>query len=307
MEYESLLSHAESVNEPKVFGFCRILRVCPDPVTDEWFNVGVYFEDTDGNRHFRVLKNLNAVKCIFSPSAVGNLNYLLTVIRDAASIGEIDALGAHVKAGPERYAAGDSVDEILSEAFDTFITLDRWRQDPLAIRERVEGLSTTDLRKKVFGNIRSHYPGLLGKWFHDKPIQLTDSLNQKQREYDLPIFRQPEIGSGVTKFGSIISAYVKTDMNRGFHLDRGALTLLNARDVLRQSGQAHGALFILRPFEGAPGFDEEVMQKIDNDIDTAIFHFRHDKNFEFEVFDDPFALSVHAVRYITDYGVANPS
>jgi len=39
------------------------------------------------------------------------------------------------------------------------------------------------------------------------------------------------------------------------------------------------------------------MRKIDDDIDTAIFHFRHDKHFHFEVFDDPKILTEYAIDY----------
>jgi hypothetical protein len=94
-----------------------------------------------------------------------------------------------------------------------------------------------------------------------------------------------------------VSAFVKTDINRAYNLDRGALTLLNARDILKQNGRSEGAFFILRPYEGAPGFNEEVMRKIDDDIDTAIFHFRHDKHFEFEVLDDPKLITERAIEY----------
>jgi hypothetical protein len=297
MMLNSLIEHADTVGAPNVVGRYRLLRVCPDPVTDEWFNVGVCFQAADGSRHYRLLESMNAFKCLYGDHAVGNLNNLLSVVADAAETGNLDQLGPHIRAGQEQYAAGDSVDDILAQMFDTFVTLSRRAGEEVELKERAEGLNTTDLRKIVLAEVKTRFRGLYNRSFHDRPISLTDPLNDEKRLYDLPIFRQPKLGSDTTRFASIISAFVKTDINRAYHLDRGALTLLNARDVLKQTGRSEGAFFILRPHEGAPGFDEQVMNKIDDDIDTAIFHFRHDKHFHLEVFDDPKILTEYAIDY----------
>lgn len=295
--FDSLITHADTVGAPNVVGRYRLLRVCPDPVADEWFNVGVYFQAADGSRHSKLLQNLNAFKCLYGDHAVGNLNNLLNVVVSAAESGQLEQLGPHVKVGAEQYAAGDSAEDILEQMFDTFVTLSRRADYAPEAKSRTEGVGTSDLRKMVMGRVKARGRGLYGKSFHEKPVELTDPMNDQKRLYDLPIFRQPTLHSGATRFASIISAFVKTDINRAYHLDRGALTLLNARDVLRQSGKSEGAFFILRPHEGAPGFDEQLMQKIDEDIDTASFHFRHDKNFFFEVFDDPKMLADMAIDY----------
>ncbi|MBI46730.1 MAG: hypothetical protein CMG91_04880 [Marinobacter sp.] len=297
MMLDSLITHADTAGAPNVVGRYRLLRVCPDPVADEWFNVGIYFEAADGSRDYRLLENMEAFKCLYGAHGVGNLNNLLSVVADAAKAGRLNELGPHIRAGQEHYAAGESTDEILSQMFDTFVTLSRRQVEEAEPKERTEGLNTVDLRKIVLGEVKSKYRGLYNRSFHDKPISLADPVNDEKREYDLPIFRQPKLGNDTTRFASIISAFVKTDINRAYHLDRGALTLLNARDVLKQKGRSEGAFFILRPHEGAPGFDEQVMRKIDDDIDTAIFHFRHDKHFHFEVFDDPRILTEYAIDY----------
>jgi hypothetical protein len=297
MMLESLFSNAEPSDAPHTVGRYRILRVCPDPVTDEWFNVGVVFQSTEGSQHFRLLDNLNAFKCLYGSHAVGNLNSLLSVVEDAAKGGDFGQLGPHIRAGNLQYAAGDSPNDILEQMFSTFVTLDRHSDYATPAKERTEGLNTADLRKILLDSVRSQYPGLYNRSIHGKPISLTDPVNDQTRLYDLPIFSQPTLSNSTTRFASIVSAFVKTDINRAYNLDRGALTLLNARDILKQSGRSEGAFFILRPYEGAPGFNEEVMRKIDDDIDTAIFHFRHDKHFDFEVLDDPKLITERAIEY----------
>tara|TARA_R110000850_G_scaffold264606_1_gene393762 strand:- start:11290 stop:12189 length:900 start_codon:yes stop_codon:yes gene_type:complete len=297
MILDSLISHADAVGAPKVVGRYRVLRVCPDPVANEWFNVGVHFRQKGGGGHSRILGNLNGFKTLYGGAGVSNLNNLLSVVSEAAESGCLDNLGPHIRAGDEQYAAGDSPGAIVDQMFDTFVTLGRAAEDASDQTGRNEGLSTHDLRKFVLGQVRSAYPGLYRRSFHDHPVALEDPADRRKREYDLPVFRQPTLEGGATRFASIISAFVKTDMNRAYHLDRGALTLLNARDVLKQSGRAEGAFFILRPHEGVQGFSEEVMQKIDDDIDNAAFHFRHDSHFQIEVFEDSRSLAEHAIHY----------
>ena len=68
---DSLITHADTTGAPNVVGRYRLLRVCPDPVADEWFNVGIYFESADGSRDYRLLENMEAFKCLYGAHGVG--------------------------------------------------------------------------------------------------------------------------------------------------------------------------------------------------------------------------------------------
>lgn len=282
-------------------GSYRLIKITPDPVTGEAFNVGIVIEQGRGRKVktiVRLLDDVSAFGCLYPPTAVENLSHVLAMARQASERGQLSSLRGLLDLSAPSHINGSDLEREADGLFDTLVTLGRAKPAESPLNETSEGVGNNDLRRHVLGYVKHHAEGLYKKAFHTSPVSIT--AGQETRPLDLSVYHHPGMDTGELRYAAIASAFIKTDVTRGFHLDRAAINLINARDLLQRSGASRGAFFILRPHEGARGFTESDLRDIDNDIDNAMYPFMRDKCFTVDTFtraeDLAKAAMAHAVN-----------
>lgn len=304
MDTALLFRYAEQINAPSISGKWRVVRVCPDPVTDEWFNVGVLFKAKRRPPEAMFLDNLSAFRCLYGDQATENMTQLLKAAEYLVTKHTNAPMGGHIRLGPELYTSGESVEGILGSLFSTFVTLGRPNQPLVVVKDNIDGVSSSDLIRDVISRASRRNPQACNRYFHRNPVKLTDEETKLKRDFELQIFAQTELAGSGPRFGAICSAFIRTDINRGYGLNHASVNLLNAKDILSRNSKPKGGFFILRPKDGASGFSENLLSKIDEEIDRAVFHFKRDKSFSVEVCDTTDELAEAAMDFAWPPGFA---
>ena len=286
----ALFDDAPEITTAAVSGEWFPIRMTPDIATGELFNVGVAMRTTDGDVPVKLIDNARPFKCLYGQTGMENFSFLLTSLRQ--SIGEANGLvhmSPHFKLGEPSFAAGDNVDALLGNLFETMVSLNCSYDDAKG-DDKAYTISTDALQKKVFALMKKQSPSLFERIYRPSPVVLEDSSNHPLR-LELPIWNdQPDMcRSGGIRFGTIVSAYYRDKVHRHYNLDGGALTMVNAATLLNDK-QTHGGIFILRPESGAIGYSDGLRNEIDNDIDAATWALQKRKNVTIKVSSDPAEL-----------------
>lgn len=291
--YKNIFDDADEIAEPRIKGKWFPIRLTPDLATGELLNIGVGFIDARRKLHVRMLDSARAFRCLYGNAGLENFSFLLTVAREHFQrVGKPESPSPHILIGPRAYAAGGSVDEILDQLFHTMVTLGGMEEEEVEATN-VETMDTPKLRKLVFRMAKKYSPTIFNRMFRDQPISLDDASGQPHA-LDLPLWASdPELFRDGPRYGTIVSAHFRSPVYRGFNLDGGCMNLWNTRSIIQNSGR--GGFLILRPSEGTQGFDQSLINDIDNEIDRVVWPFLKMKNMLVEVSSDPETIADYAL------------
>lgn len=294
-----LLSDPDDVSSHSVEGKWQAIRICPDPIAGELFNVGVLFK-TRNKTQFRFIDDIRSFECLYGAKSASNLLHLIDIAKVAVSNGDTKNIGKNILFSSPKFASGDNMDDVVDYLFDSFVTLGKHRNDTMMqLKEDANSINTNELRNNVFGYIKKHNPFLFNDAIRTKPFMITNDSTVESRESNLAIYKQPSINNNAVKFGDIVSVHMKSNLHRGFFLNNGVLNIMTANDIANAQGwKSEGGIFLLRPNEETRGFDAQTILDIDNEIDKAVYHLSKRKNFHVDVFGSQEEVSDAVLNFI---------
>lgn len=282
----TLFDDAPEMEIAPVTGEWFPIRLMPNIATGEIFNVGVALRTPDGQTHLRLIDNARPFKCLYGHRGLENFSFLLTAFRQSVDTdGRLDQPFPQIRYGEKSFAAGDSVNQILDNLYETMISLQCDESEEEAA-EKIYTVSTERIQKRVFGMIKKERPQAYDRVFRATPVILEDQ-NHHPLRLELPIWNEhPNMfKAGGPRFGTIVSAHYRDPVHRHYNLDGGALNMVNAA-MLLDGKRAHGGIFILRPAEGSAGYSPFLMVDIENDIDRATWALQRRRNVTITVSPD---------------------
>jgi hypothetical protein len=288
---ESSCAHVE--------GKWQAIRICPDPIAGELFNVGIFFKMRNKTQ-FRFIDDVRSFECLYGAKSASNLLHLIDIAKVAVSTGDTQNIGRNVLFSSPKFASGDSMDDVVDYLFDSFVTLGKHRNDTIIqFKEDTDSINTNELRHSVFSYIKTKNPILFNDAIRTKPFMITNDSAVDSRESNLAIYKQPSIGNDAVRFGDIVSVHMKSTMHRGFFLNNGVLNIMMANDIASAKGwKSEGGIFLLRPNEETQGFDKQTIIDIDNEIDKTVYHLSKRKNFHVDVFGSQEEVSDAVLNFI---------
>jgi len=246
------------------------IRLMPDLVAGELFNVGVAFIDNSGQAHHKFIPDARPFQCLFGYKGLDNFNFLLNTIKKRFYQNLFTTSPSpHILFTNSTYASGDNPTQIIDSLYDTMINLQCHESDNTLLKDK-SPLGTTKLRKSIFGRMKKEMPSVYERIYRETPVYIRDASGSNGLYIDLPIWN----GNGnlhdeaPSCFGTIVSAAYKTAIHRGYYIEHGCLNVRNACDMLGKKSK--GGIFIFRP-SAELGFGETINQQIDNDIDSAVY------------------------------------
>ena len=246
------------------------IRLMPDLVTGELFNVGVAFIDNSGNLHHRFIPNARPFQCLFGNKGLDNFNFLLNTVKKRFHQNDTTTIiSPHVSFTTSAYASGDSIPEIIDTLFDTMINLRCVDEDLTELKDK-SSLGTEKLRQTIFGQLKKDMPQVYERIYRDSPVYISEASGSNGLYLDLPIWNSNGNlhNAAPVCFGTIVSAAYKTKEHRGYHIEHGCLNVRNACEILGKKNK--GGIFIFRPPVNNQ-FNEALNAQIDNEIDNAIY------------------------------------
>ncbi|AUN95426.1 hypothetical protein C0099_11095 [Pseudazoarcus pumilus] len=224
-----------------------------------------------------------------------NFSFLLTAVREHFQQSKRATTPSHhVIIGDKHFASGSSAQEIVDALYESQVTLGR---NPCADEDSAPQAKTVDnqsLRKTVFDEARKRHPNSFRRLFQEDPVTLRDAAGKPHR-IDLPIFADKDFARNGVRYGTFVSSHFRDPAYRGHNLNSGTIAMWGANTILGDHPNTVGGLFIYRPAEGTPGYDDETMLKIDNDIDNITWPFLRKKGMVVEVSHDPSRLAEAAL------------
>lgn len=255
---------------PNVTGQWLTIRLMPDLVTGELFNVGVVFIDNTGILHHKVIPNARPFQCLFGYKGLDNFNFLLNSVKKRLYQSDINTIvSPHVLLTESSYASGDNAQEIINTLFETMVNLRCIEEDNTELKDK-SSLGTEQLRKTIFGQLKREMPQVYERIYRDSPVYVPKANGSHGLYLDLPIWNNNGNlhDEAPVCFGTIVSAAYKDKTHRGYHVEHGCLNVRNACDMFGK--KAKGGIFILRPSVNSQ-FTESLNAQIDNEIDNAIY------------------------------------
>ena len=272
------------------------IRLAPDLATGELFNIGVGFLEDSGKLHTKLIPNASAFRCLYGPAGVESFNFLLSVTREHFNkVTTPLPPSPHICIGAQVPARGETPAGILDDLYDTLVTL--ICTDDTAKLTEITHVSTLDVRKMVFRRMKQQMPSLFERIHCKSPVTLKDNQGRSV-SLDIPLW---DAHGDITRlnvpavFGTIVSAYYKDDVHRGYNVNSGSVTVTTAADILGK--ESRGCFLIYRPDHGASGYSDADMLKVDNDIDKAVWMVRrHHPKTRVEVENDTAKLAQYALE-----------
>lgn len=295
IHHPHIFDDAEVIAPAKVSGKWFPIRLNPDVATGEILNIGVGFIDSKHKLHVRLIDSAKPFQCLYGKAGLENFTFLLTAAREHFQrTGKAESPSQHITFGHRAYAGGESISEILDSLYSTMVTLATVEDNEESGAEKTDTIDTVSLRKDIFKHVRQQSKSTYDRMFHEQPVDLHDSTG-KSHVLDLPIYlKDADMHRAGTRFGTIVSAHYRSKVHRGFNLDsEGSSVLSNAHAIIGDRGR--GGFLILRPAEGEPGYTQEILNDIDNDIDRATWPFMKSKNMLVEVSSDMLKLAEAAL------------
>lgn len=287
---ENLFDDAEDTRGATTTGKWFPIRVTPDLVTGELLNIGVGFLDAKRKLHLKLIDSARPFQCLYGPAGLENFTFLLTVVREhLQKTGRAESPSPHITFGPRKFASGDTPEAILDSLYETMVTLAARDAGEDADETGAKRIDTSAFRKLVFKAAKKSSEALYSRLFRHDPVVMTDAEGQRH-ELDLPLYAaDSDLFRDGPRYGTFVSAFFRSPVYRGFHLDGGVRNLWNTRAIL--PGNGRGGLFILRPPDGTKGYTNAAMDDIENDIDRATWPFIKMRNMRVEVSTDPHYLA----------------
>lgn len=120
--WHDLISLTSSDNIIK--GEWFVIRLMPDIIKEEVFNVGVVFIDQSKNCHFKLIENSNVFKLLFGTNGLENINFLLDNVNDLLKANQyLSTPSPNIIYSSLKTAQGESIEEILNDLYDSMISL----------------------------------------------------------------------------------------------------------------------------------------------------------------------------------------
>ena len=273
--FSTLSELAVKTAAPTVRAKWAIVRITPDLATGEILNVGICVLHRK-KVHVRLLPNAAPFEALYGQNGGENFGFLLNLAgQHLQKQSKLDArISPQLSLSPARFAAGDSIEEILERLYGSMVTLDllcRQKSQP----EKQRNISTEVLRNRVKSTLRKADSGLADRIWHDasNPIRIPVSPHQEDKiglEHT-QIWVNPDLSDGHIKFASIVSTdYIHTDFSE-LHLYQAKQDIELAAQYLNCRNKKAG-LFVYRP----DSLPKDTRQKIDTFIDHT--HFLLTKN-----------------------------
>lgn len=264
----SIFDGTAEVEPPKVIGSWMPVRLTPDLVTGELFNIGIVFVDSKAVMHSRFVQSIQAFKSIFGERGFGNLHFLLALAREHFESGRMGSPSPHISLGDPKPATGMSPKEIMDHIFSTMVTMVSY-EEAGEIYNPSFAFSTTKLRQKVLGRLKTDHAAAFNRLSRAAPVSLTDQDGSRHL-VDLPLYdAHDDILDGPIRYGTIVSAQFKNPVHRNYNIGQGTSTIMEAHTLMPKN--ARPGIFMLRPDENTRGYTKKVLDEIDNDIDRQIW------------------------------------
>lgn len=289
MDYEKLFSQAQEIAEPKLEGEWFPITLTPDMATGERLNVGVGIIK-DGITHVQMLHTMKAFKCLYGEDGASNVEFLIDIVREhLEESSEPTSPSGNIFLGPRRHVSGENIQQMLEELYQTMVPLGSGTAEMVHFEKPIANtVDNKRLRKQVFDDIRRRSKSSFERFIKTKPTVFNDDAGLPH-ELDLQIL--DTLGDQFAKrvYGTIVSAFYKSDVHRGFNLNSATTSLMTAKQLL--SKDAHGGLFILMPDEDEPGYDKKTIREIENDIDKATWALTKVSDVEIHLRTTPEAIT----------------
>lgn len=266
MDFPNLdkLVSADNLRPPQVRGKWFPIHLLPDLGSDERINIGVGFID-DSNRklHTRFISSLRGLTVLYGRAAARNFQFLLALAAEHVQKGGLSLLeiSPQLATGKPRFAAGDSISEILDSYFSTIVSI-AW-EEQRDRRTSPHAKDTQELRQQMFARIRKKHEDTYFRAIREQPIPLK-THDGKTICVDLPIWLSEGELFSKPRFGTVVSAWFSSEAHRGFSLLSAYRDLTIARQLA--SNKSSGAAFVLKPPGGR--FDLRRTAEIDQDIEN---------------------------------------
>ena len=125
---DRLQALAVPVPTPKVSGQWFNIRFTPDLAGGELFNIGVGYVDADRQTvQARLIENLEAFRTLFGDALQDEIRFSLDVVRSAVGQKLLNSPIGNVVFGERRFAAGESVQEVLARLFSATVSFSEAR------------------------------------------------------------------------------------------------------------------------------------------------------------------------------------
>lgn len=259
-----LLAASRAVHGPHITGHWQVVRMCLDSAAQEWLNVGIVFREQDGRAHWKLLKNLSGVRCLYDEDAADTVRFILDQAAYAFEVGAPIPAGWNVTLGPERFVRGRSADEILGGLFGRVVSLGRHQTDQADRVDREDHRhATVNVRATVRRLINEHLKlarNATPEFWRTRP--LTTQRDGAALQVDLQI--AASVGN-TTLHGAVASAWYKTQYHRNASLSQAANAIAAACQAFPNS---RNVLYLLQPPADSSALTEKEHTAIGTEIGT---------------------------------------
>lgn len=289
---DQLFDQDTEASKPSISGKWFEIRLTPDLATGEILNIGVGFVRARTREfYFRLLDSAAPFGCLYGPKGREQFGFLLSVTREAlAAHGPSASISPQITYGAQRYAQGDSVEQILDSMYHTVVTLARRADvtaEALTPLERHAPRSTETIRKRIRRAFRTNDPKGFTSYWRDEPV--TVPQEDRRRPIDMQIWQEEGLFSPRC-FATIVSACYRDRHYRSAFLNTAYHDLTIARSFI-PAGRGKGGIFILRPDSG------DQLEQIDNEIDNTTWALQRKFNIAAYVEQSLERLKEYAVAF----------
>lgn len=251
---------------PAVQGKWMNIRVRPDFASGELINVGVAFLHEEAI-HFQLIEDFAKAQRIYGETAEDELRFLLSVLRTSLSSGELSPPSPNVQLSDAKYAAGTSVDEVLTRLFSSSVSL---VMPPAPRRDQSVGKQSPRnnswVRSLVLSDVKERLGINAAQVLPQEPAWLVKDSGH-QYVLDMPIRTD-------TRVASLISTAFFQKETIELNFLRACLDLITARTLPRVE---KADLFIYHPSEDGFWPSLEKKRQSENVIDFYEWKLRRQK------------------------------
>lgn len=249
---ERLYALATPVPAPRVSGQWFNIRYTPTASGGELINIGVgYIDGVTRQIHSRLIDNLEAFRTLFGEAFEDEVRFSLDVVRSALGKLMLEPPLRSVVFSNLRYAAGESVADVLDSLFSATVSFAEARQSVSARREAAQ--SNVGVRKSVFDAIRLKAGLAADRVIAEDPVYwATDGA--RRVPLDIPL-------RGDRYLGSVVSGGYRTKAPLENNLLRASLDLETAASIFKRDRLG---FFVMRG-----GVDDAVDTELDDVVDTT--------------------------------------
>lgn len=300
----NLFDDASHSNVPKITGQWFSIKITPDLVADDSFNIGVVFiGNHDHKLRYKLIPSAKPFQCLYGFDGLDNFNFLLQSTRELLDSGVFgESVSPHISYSQPSHSSGITVDEILTSLYNTKVRL-QCNDDSIKDEEFNSSYSSDQLRRNFFGKLKKEMPSVYERIYHQDPIKLIDPATNNEIKVSLPIWSEQlnlHNDSPVT-FANVISAHYKSEVHRGYSLEKNGCTQVrNACEI--KGKKAKAGIFIYRPSVSSIGFSSDIIEQVDNDIEQVLHSIlmmkKNGYNIKVEVEDDKNKLYEHMKDFI---------